>query len=87
MKYRVQENTKKYRLGQDFPHLSKQALGITQPLIHGCPVIPGINLPGHDVSYPLPPSAEVKERTELFLHSPSGPSWPVLGRTLPLRKE
>ena len=27
---------------------------------------------------PTPSSAEVKERVELFLLSPSGPSWPVL---------
>jgi hypothetical protein len=34
-------------------------------------------------SWPPPPSsAEVKERVELYLYSPSGPSWPVLGRTL-----
>jgi len=26
-----------------------------------------------------PSSAEVKERVELYLYSPSGPSWPVLG--------
>ena len=33
---------------------------------------------------PLPQSsAEVKERVELYLYSPSGPSWPVLGRALP----
>jgi hypothetical protein len=30
-----------------------------------------------------PSSGEVKERVELYLYSPSGPSWPVLGRTLP----
>ena len=28
--------------------------------------------------------AEVKERVEQYLYSPSRPSWPVLGRTLPL---
>jgi len=28
---------------------------------------------------PTPSSAEVKERVELCLYSPSGPSWPVLG--------
>ena len=33
---------------------------------------------------PSPSSAEVKERTQLHLYSTSGPSWPVLGRTLPL---
>jgi hypothetical protein len=31
---------------------------------------------------PTPSSAEVKERAELYLYSPSGPSWPVLGWTL-----
>ena len=33
---------------------------------------------------PTPYSAEVKERVGLHLYSTSGPSWPVLGRTLPL---
>ena len=31
-------------------------------------------------THPLPSSAEVKERLELFLYSPFGPSWPFLGR-------
>jgi len=31
-----------------------------------------------------PPSAEVKERVQLYLYSPSGPSWPFLGWTLTL---
>jgi len=30
-----------------------------------------------------PSSAEVKERVEVYLYSPSGPSWPVPGWTLP----
>jgi len=30
-----------------------------------------------------PYNAEVKERVELYLYSTSGPSWPVIGRTLP----
>ena len=33
---------------------------------------------------PTPFSPQVKERVELYLYSPSWPSWPVLGRTLPL---
>ena len=33
---------------------------------------------------PTPPSAEVIERVELYLYSPSGPSWSVLGWPLPL---
>jgi len=34
--------------------------------------------------YPPPSSAEVKERVELYLYSPSGLLWYVLGWTLPL---
>ena len=45
---------------------------------------PGVKRPEHGVNHPPPSSAEVKERVELYLHSLSGPSWPVLGRTLPL---
>ena len=33
---------------------------------------------------PIPSSAEVKERVQLYLYSPSGSSWPVIGRTLSL---
>jgi hypothetical protein len=45
---------------------------------------PGVKRPGRKVDHPPPSSAEFKERVELYLYSPSGPSWPVLGRTLPL---
>jgi len=38
---------------------------------------PGVKWPGHVVDHPSPSSAEVKER--VYLYSPSGPSWPVLG--------
>jgi hypothetical protein len=43
----------------------------------------GVKRPGRGVNHPTPSSAEVKERVELYLYSPSGPSWPVLRRTLP----
>ena len=33
---------------------------------------------------PPQPSAEVKERVELYLYSPSGPLWPVLGENITL---
>jgi hypothetical protein len=45
---------------------------------------PGEKRPGRGVDHPPPSSTEVKERVELYLYSPSGPSWPVLGRPLPL---
>ena len=34
---------------------------------------------------PTPSSAEVRERVDLYLYSPSGPSWPALRRTLTCR--
>jgi hypothetical protein len=43
----------------------------------------GVKRPGRGVYHTHPPNAEVKERVELYLYSPSGSSWPVLGRTLP----
>jgi hypothetical protein len=45
---------------------------------------PGVKRPGRGVDHPPSYSARVKERVELFLYSPSGPSWPVVGRPLPL---
>jgi hypothetical protein len=37
----------------------------------------GVKRPGRDADHPLLCSAKVKERVQLCLHSPSGPSWPV----------
>jgi hypothetical protein len=44
---------------------------------------PGVKQPGRGVDHPPSYSTEVKERVELYLYSTSGPSWPVIGRTLP----
>ena len=40
---------------------------------------PGVKRPGRGVNHPPPSSAEVKERVELYLYSPSGTSGPGLG--------
>ena len=40
---------------------------------------PGVKRPGRSVTSHPPSSAEVQERVELYLYSPSGPSWPVIG--------
>jgi hypothetical protein len=45
---------------------------------------PGVKRPGRGVDHQPQSSAEVKERVDLYLYSPSGSSWPVLGRTLSL---
>jgi hypothetical protein len=45
---------------------------------------PEVKRPGRSIDQPPPSSAEVKERVELYLYYISGPSWFVLGWTLPL---
>ena len=39
----------------------------------------GIKRQERGVDHPPPSSAAVKERVELYIYSPSRPSWPVLG--------
>jgi hypothetical protein len=36
---------------------------------------PGVKRPGREADHSLPSSAEVKERVELYRHSPNKPSW------------
>ena len=44
----------------------------------------GVKRPRRGVGHPPPPSAEVKERVQLYLYSTPRPSWPVIGWTVPL---
>jgi hypothetical protein len=70
------------RWGRDNPHPSKPCLGPTQPPIRRIPgIFAGCKASG--VNHPPTTSAEVKERVELYVYSPSGPSWPVIGLLLP----
>ena len=43
-----------------------------------------VKRPGRGVDHPPTSSAEVEGRVELYVCSPSGPSWPVKGLPLPL---
>jgi len=44
---------------------------------------PGAKQPGRVVDHPPPNSTQVKERVELYIYSPSGPSWPIPGWIVP----
>jgi hypothetical protein len=69
------------RWGRDFPHPSRWVP--PSLLYNGYRVsFPGVKRPGRGVVHPPSSSAGVKERVELYLYSPSGPSWSLLGRTL-----
>ena len=52
-------------------------------LCNGYPVFPGGKAAGAWRWPPTPFGAEVKERVKIYLYSPSGLSWPLLGWTLP----
>ena len=43
----------------------------------GIESFPGVKRPGRGVDHPFPSRVEVKERVDLYIYSPSGPSWPV----------
>jgi len=70
--------------GEIFRTRTDQLLGPPSLLYNGYQVFPGVKRPGRGVDHPPPSSAEVKERVELYICFPSGPSWPILGWTLPL---
>ena len=73
------------RLGRDFPHPSRPALGACPAsFTMGTGSFPKVKRLGRGVDHPLPSSAEVEGRVELYIYFHYGPSWPVLGRTLPL---
>ena len=43
----------------------------------------GVKRPGRGADHPPPSKCRGHERVGLYLHSPSGPQWPVIGRTKP----
>jgi hypothetical protein len=52
-------------------------------LYSGYRVFLGVQQQGCGVDHPSPSSTKVKERIELYIYSPSGPSCSVLGRASP----
>jgi hypothetical protein len=53
-------------------------------LYNGYRGFPEVKRPGRGVDHTPPSSAEVRGSVVLYVYSLSGPSWPVLGRPLPL---
>jgi hypothetical protein len=67
-----------------FFHLSRPALGPTQPSVQWVPALfPGIKAAMSYLNNPHPPSAQVKERVDQYVCFTSGPSLSVLVWTLP----
>ena len=68
---------------QDFMNLSRPPWGPPSLLYHGYWVsFLGVKWLGSGTDNPPPSSTEVKKWVELYLYSPSRPSWPVLGWNL-----
>ena len=44
---------------------------------------PGVKRPGRGADHPPSSKRRGHERVELYLYSPSGPSWPVIGKLEP----
>ena len=77
----------KPRWGKDILSLSKLGLKPIQPPVQW---VPGVFPQGKAARVwreppTLPPSTTVTERVELYLYSPSEPSWSVAGQTLTLQ--
>jgi hypothetical protein len=72
-------------VGQDFCTHPDRPWGPPSILYKGYRVsFQGVKRPGPCINHPPPPSAKVKERTQLYTYSPSGPSWRPTGRNVPL---
>jgi len=78
--YRLDGLGIEFRWGRDILHPSRPVPG-THPasFTMGTGSSPGVKRPGHGVGHPPLSSAEVEGRAELYICSPSGPLWPVLG--------
>ena len=70
--------------GEIFCTPSDRPWGPPNLLYNGYRVFPGGKRPRRGVDHPPTSRAEVEGRVELYLHSPSGSSWPVIGCHLPL---
>ena len=67
---------------RDFPHPSRPALGAhAASCTMGTGSFLGVKRPGRGADHSPPSKCRGHERAGLYLYSPSGPSWPVIGST------
>ena len=72
----------KSRWGRGLPHPSRPALGAhPASCTMGTGSFPGVKQQGRGADHPPPSKCRGYERVGLYLYSPSGSSWPVIGRT------
>jgi len=64
---------------QDFPLASRPTVGHPSTSTMGTGSMLGVKWPGRGIDHSSAPSTKVKERVELYIYSPSGHSWPVVG--------
>jgi len=83
-RYRLNGPGIEFRWGREFSHPSNRPWGHPASYTIGTRSFPGVEQEGHGVDYPTTSSSEVKERVELYVYSPSGPSWSALWWTLNL---
>jgi hypothetical protein len=65
--------------GEIFRSRTDWPCGPLSLLYNGCPFFPGVKRQRREFNHPSPLYAEVQERVELYIYSPSEPSWPVIG--------
>ena len=65
--------------GEIFRSRSESLWGPTTLLNNGPGLFPGVKRPVCGVDHPAASRVEVKDRVELYLSSPSAPSWHVAG--------
>jgi hypothetical protein len=84
-RYELDRPRIKFRWGREFLAPVQTGPGVyPASSTIGTGSFPGVKRPGRGVDHSPPSSAEVKKKIELYLYSPSGTLWPVLGWVLPL---
>ena len=78
-RYRLDGPEIETRWGRVFPHRPDRPWGPLTSCTMGIGSFPGVKRPGRGADPPS--SVEVMKRLGLYLYLPSGPHWPVVGRT------